>query len=228
MKKYFIFLALSLFSIITLKSQNDNQHQFTLGIQSGYNLGLGFQANITAHNILMDNPLNIRFTFGHTNLNPGSSDDARRIFINNATNGTPEKKGRIIDYRLDFLVPINIADDSFLKVGPRYANFKGNFNYIGGNENFDIVSNQFGFGVGIGKTYAINDVLNLEVNAGFDYFLPNTITGHDTSYSPDDENINGRNDNQNGDIPFTFADADEAINQPKYMPQLMIGINYKL
>ena len=86
-----------------------------------------------------------------------------------------------------------------------------------------MISNQFGFGAGIGKTYAINDVLNIEVNAGFDYFLPNTLTGHDTSYSPDDENINGRNDNQNGDVPFSFADADEAINQPKYMPHLMIG-----
>ncbi|RLD84671.1 MAG: hypothetical protein DRJ07_04635 [Bacteroidetes bacterium] len=70
--------------------------------------------------------------------------------------------------------------------------------------------------------------IDLVVSAGIDYYFPSTLSGHDTSYSPDDQNINTRNDNENNDEPFTYSDADAAINQPKIMPRLMIGINYRL
>ena len=55
--------------------------------------------------------------FGYTQLNPSDALDARHIFINDNTNGTPQKKGRIFDFRLDFLIPVAIADDTFLKIG---------------------------------------------------------------------------------------------------------------
>lgn len=226
MKRFTFFIALAFATFTTLIAQNDSK--LSVGLKTGYNTGLGIQANITLYDFVKDSPFNLRFELGYTSLNPGISPDARRIFINNATNGTPEKKGQTYDYRLDFLIPFDLLNDSFLKIGPRYTNFKGNFNYIGGNENFDVTSNQWGFGVGAGNFFEISKKLNLEVNLGFDYFLSNTLNGHDTSYSPDDENINPRNDNENDNVPFTFDDADTAINQPKYMPHLMIGVNYKL
>lgn len=226
MKKSTFFIALALISLSNLFAQNTSH--YSLGLKSGYNSGLGFQTNITLYDFVKDMPLHLRLELGYTSFNPGIAADARRIFINNATNGTPEKKGQSMDYRLDFLIPFDFLNDSFLKVGPRYSNFKANFNYIGGNENFDVTSNQWGFGVGAGNFFEINEKLNLEVNLGFDYFLNNTLKGHDTSYSPDDENINPRDDNQNGNVEFTFEDADDAVNQPKYMPHLMIGVNYKL
>lgn len=226
MKRFTFFIALAFATFSSLFAQNNTK--YSVGLKAGYNSGLGFQTNITLYDFVKDTPFHLRFELGYTNLNPGISADARRIFINNATNGTPEKKGRTMDYRLDFLIPFDLLNDSFLKVGPRYSSFTGNFNYIGGNENFDITSNQWGFGVGAGNFFEINEKLNLEVNLGFDYFLNNTLKGHDTSYSPDDENINARDDNQNDNVEFTFEDADDAVNQPKYMPHLMIGVNYKL
>lgn len=226
MKRFTFFIALALATCSSLFAQDTSK--FSLGLKAGYNSGIAFQTNITLYDFVQDTPFHVRFELGYTSLNPGISPDARRIFINNATNGTPEKKGYTLDYRLDFLIPVDFLNDSFLKVGPRYSNFKGNFNYIGGNENFDVTSNQWGFGVGAGNMFEISEKLNLELNLGFDYFLSNTLNGHDTSYSPDDENINPRDDNQNNDVEFTFDDADEAINQPKYMPNLMLGINYKL
>ncbi len=47
----------------------------------------------------------------------------------------------------------------------------------------------------------------------------NTVASHDTSYSPDDENINPREDN-------TYEDADNSVNQPKILPRVMFGFNY--
>jgi len=63
---------------------------------------------------------------------------------------------------------------------------------------------------------------------GVDYYFPSTLRGHDTSYSPDNDNVNPHNDNENGDIPFTYKDADKAIKQPRFMPRAMIGVNYSL
>ena len=226
MKKFTFFIALAFTTSLSLLAQDNSK--FSVGLKAGYNSGIGFQTNITLYDFVQDTPFHVRLEFGYTSLNPGISPDARRVFINNATNGTPEKKGQTLDYRLDFLIPFDLLNDSFIKVGPRYTNFKGNFNYIGGNENFDVTSKQWGFGVGAGNFFQINKKIDLEVNLGFDYFLDNTLQGHDTSYSPDDENINPRDDNQNDNVEFTYDDADEAINQPRYMPHLMLGINYKL
>ena len=63
---------------------------------------------------------------------------------------------------------------------------------------------------------------------GADYFFSSALTGHDTSYSPDNDNINARTDNENDNIEFTYKDADNAVNQPKIIPQIMIGLVYKL
>jgi hypothetical protein len=45
--------------------------------------------------------------------------------------------------------------------------------------------------------------------------------GHDTSYSPDGVTVNGKHD-------YTYNDADAAINQPKFLPSLMVGISVGL
>ena len=57
------------------------------------------------------------------------------------------------------------------------------------------------------------------LHAGYDYFFPSDVHGHDTTYNPDDNNVNPRDD-------YKYADVDDAINQPKHMVRLMIGFNY--
>jgi len=223
-----LLFLLFLFTTTVLFAQKDTK--FAIGLKAGYNMGFAVQTNITAYNVMQNIPVHMRFAIGFTSVDPGSATEARRIFINNATNGTPNKKGQVIDYKLDFLVPFKPLQNAYINVGPRYSNFKGNFEYVGGNENFDVTSSQWGFGAGIIDFFKINSKIKLEISAGLDYFIANTLTGHDTSYSPDDENINPREDNQNddNDVDFTFKDANEAINQPKFTPHIMIGLNYKL
>jgi len=200
------------------------------GFLTGYNRGYGIQANVGLTNVGNENPIELRVGLGYTFLNPGNAMDARRIFINNNTNGTPEKSGRSIDYRLDFIFhkPMFGLQHSYIIMGPRGSSFKGNFAYIGGNEDFDVISNQWGLGVGLENRTSLSPKLNLVVAIGLDYYIPSTLTGHDTAYSPDNDNVNARNDNENNDEPFTYKDANEAISQPGFMPYAMLGLTLKL
>ena len=192
---------------------------FSGGVQAGYNGGFGFQVTGTMSNFAMDLPLSIRGAIGYTFLNTGNPLDARKIFINDNTNGTPEKDGHTWDLRLDFMLQTNfLTNNSFLFFGPRYTMFTGNFNFIGGNEFFSVTSNQFGLGGGIETAFRVSNRMNFVVSAGADYFFANNIAGHDTEYSPDGQNINPRN--------YTYDDADKAINQPKIEFRIMSGINY--
>lgn len=203
---------------------------FTVGFLSGYTSGLGFQGNITFNNFVEEFPFQLRLGLGYTLSNPGNAPDARRIFINNATNGVPEKKGSTFDYRFDFLVPASIfkVQNSYLIFGPRYSAYKGNFKFIGGNEDFDVKSKQWGIGLGIEHQFQMTSKLNLVLAYGADYYFSSTLKGHDTSYSPDNDNVNPRKDNQNGDVYFTYKDANEAIKQPKIVPRAMVGISFGL
>lgn len=224
-----LFLLL-IFSTLACAQVLPSESKFALGFSTGYNRGLGFQITATALRPLENLPVQIRFGIGHTSMNPGNSADARRIFINNATNGVPEEKARSFDYRLDFMLDSDFinSDASKIVFGPRYSSFRANFKYVGGNENFDVTSKQFGLGLGYESQFKMTDKLNLLAAIGLDYFFNSTLTGHDTSYSPDDDNVNPRNDNTNGDVPFTFKDANEAIKQPTLMPRVLIGVVYML
>ncbi len=104
-KQRILLLGLSIFlTSINLSSQNNSD--FGISLKTGYNNGVGFRTEFTLFDIVKDTPFHLRFGFGYTNFNPGIASDARKIFINNATNGTPEKNGQTLDYRMDFLVPI--------------------------------------------------------------------------------------------------------------------------
>jgi len=221
---------LLVFISFSIHAQTDQESYFALGLNTGYNRGFGVQLSATALRPLQSLPVQLRFGLGYSKLDPGSAADARRIFINNATNGVPEEKAKTFDYRLDFLWStkmLNLAE-AFWVLGPRYSSYTANFKYVGGNEDFDVTSKQFGIGLGAESHFLISTKLNLVAAAGLDYFFDNTLQGHDTSYSPDNDNVNPRNDNQNNDVQFTYSDADEAVNQPNFMPRVLLGIQLKL
>jgi len=218
-----LFILILLFWGLNTQAQSG---KMSVGLQSGYNGGLGFQPQFTIYNLTKDIKMHLRFAIGYTSLNPGNALDARRIFINDNTSGTPEKSGTDFNFRMDFLLPTNILNNSYINFGPRYSSFKGDYKFIGGNEFFDVTSTQWGLGLGAGNFFKINKTINLEISVGADYYFPSTLTGHDTSYSPDNENINPRTDENNE--PYTYDDADAVINQPKFVPRLMLGINYQL
>jgi hypothetical protein len=217
-------------SVLYSQDKTGTPLKFSAGFVTGYNRGYGFQGNLAAWNFDKGFPFHLRFGLGYTILNPGNATDARRIFVNNATNGTPEKKGHSMDYRLDFMVPKTVfnIENSYLVFGPRFSTFMGDFKYVGGNEDFEVKSHQWGIGADIENRFRMVKNVDFVLVYGLDFYFPATLTGHDTSYSPDNDNINPKNDNQNENIPFRYKDADQAINQPMIMPHIMIGINFLL
>jgi hypothetical protein len=189
----------------------------------GYGQGPGFMLNTTVSDFAKGFPLDVRFGLTYTSLDPGDALAARRVFINDATNGTPEEDGRTWDLRCDLLYDLELFVNSrtFLVLGPRYSRFKGSFHYVGGNEQFDVTSRQWGIGAGMEGHYRLNSRrrLDLVVSAMLDYYFPAGLSGHDTTYNPHGSDVNPRGG-------YDWDDADAAINQPELVPRLMVGINY--
>jgi hypothetical protein len=194
---------------------------FSSGIMFGYSGGTGFQIDGMVSNFAQGFPLKMQGAIVYSRVNPGNSLDARRVFINDNTNGDPEKNGSKWDFRLDFLYQVHWINlkELYFYGGPRYSHFNAHFDFVGGNEEFDINTNQWGWGIGVRADFPITRKLDFVTATGTDYYLNNKISGHDTSYSPDGENVNARNN-------YDYDDADDAINQPKLQLRLLIGVNY--
>lgn len=219
MKRYWKVLFLVCFGFLgaSLPQNFSSKASFAIGFQGGYSNGIGFQGNFLVRNLAEGFPLDIKLGIGYSFLDPGNPIDTRKIFINDATNGVPEKAGRIIDFRADFLN--KALARTYFYAGPRLAVFTGNFNFVGGNEDFDITSSQWGAGIGVENYFRMTPLLDLVFNFGYDYFFLSTLYGHDTSYSPDGQDVNARRD-------FTYTDADNAVNQPKHKIKAMVGLSY--
>jgi hypothetical protein len=168
-------------------------------------------------------PVTARLGIGYTSLDAGEPWDARSVFINDATNGVPQEKGHIWSFDLDvlFLVSVLSLPRSYLYGGVRHARFTGNFKFVGGNEDFDVTSSHWGLGAGLDTYFWVSRSFDLVLSAGLDYFFSSRLTGHDTSHSPDESNVNARND-------YTYTDADTAVGRPKLEPLLMLGMRYNL
>ena len=74
-------------------------------------------------------------------------------------------------------------------------------------------------GVGLENHFAIRPGLDLVLGGGYDFYADGTLHGHDTSYEPDGDHVNPRED-------YTCEDADEAIEQPKHEVRAMIGLSF--
>jgi len=197
--------------------------EFSIGAVAGYNGGPAVKVSGRVSDFAQGFPLAVEAAMGYTSRDPGDPLEARRIFINDNTNGTPESKGWVWNARLDFLYKVRMLglQDVSVFVGPRYSMFTGDFVYVGGNEDFEVTSNQWGIGLGAKASFPMGKKFSFTVEAGFDYFFSSTLYGHDTSYSPDGVTINGNHD-------YTYKDADTAINQPRFIPAVMLGISFGL
>jgi hypothetical protein len=81
------------FALTPVLHAQDGGPQFAAGGQLGYTAGLGIRAHLAAASFAQGFPLQARLGLSYAATAPGHALDARRIFINNATNGTPEQSG---------------------------------------------------------------------------------------------------------------------------------------
>lgn len=62
---------------------------------------------------------------------------------------------------------------------------------------------------------------SLVLSGGGEYFFSGRLTGHYTSYSPDGDDVNPRED-------YDYSDADDAVGQPTWRPVALFGVRYRL
>ncbi|GMV06998.1 MAG: hypothetical protein AMXMBFR53_32730 [Gemmatimonadota bacterium] len=194
------------------------QPVFAYGGLAGYQDGVAVQGFVTAREIAPGLPVEVRLRVGRTSVEAGSSSQARRVFINNATNGTPVESGRTWDLGLDLMV--RRGERSRLWAGLRQSRFLANFKYVGGNEDFDVTSRHWGVAAGAEAAYPLGRRLELVVSGGGEYYFPSRLQGHDTSYAPDGDHVNPRED-------FTYDDADAAVGQPRWRPVVLVGVSWR-
>jgi len=224
-----IFLIVSAFIFITVEVSSQTapplaaNPKYSLGVLFGYTGNFGINASGTISEFSYDIPLSIKFSGGYNIREAGNPLDARKIFINDNTNGDPDESAHSIDLRLDFAYPINIFSirKSLLYLGPRYSMHTSTFDFVGGNEFFDITTSQFGLGAGLETYFGISPNLSFVFSGGFDYYFDSQIGGHDSFYNPDGTDISGREG-------FTYQDAAKSINQPKYEFRFLAGLSFGL
>ncbi len=193
------------------------------GVTGGWNTGLGVDASATFEHFTRDLPLSARFTLGWHASDAGDPYAARRIFINDNTNGDPTKSADSWLLRFDLMFPAFHLGGQQVDVfaGPRHAIYNAHYDFVGGNEVFDIGSDPWGLGVGAESRFAMGPTTTFLMQAGFDWYGKTTIEGHDTAYLPSGDNVNPRND-------YTWSDADRAIGQPRWEVVAMMGIRFRL
>lgn len=197
--------------------------KYFLDIQTGYTNNFAISVSGTIADFTYDVPLAIKFGMSYNFRDAGDPWAARKIFINDNTDGDPQKSAHSFDFRMDFAYPINIfpVRKTYLYAGPRLSFYTATFEFVGGNEFFDIQSTQFGLGTGLETHLGISQNLSFVISGAFDYFFDSELGGHDTFYNPDGTDISGR-------LDYTYDDADEAISQPNYEVRLMVGLCFSL
>lgn len=219
-------IAFALYANVSIGQQApsfSSAPKYFLDIQTGYTNYFAVSVSGTIADFTYDVPLAIKFGISYNLRDAGDPWAARKIFINDNTDGDPQKSGHSFDFRMDFAYPINIfpVRRTYLYAGPRLSFYTATFEFIGGNEFFDIESTQFGLGTGLETHLGISQNLSFVISGAFDYFFDSEIGGHDTFYNPDGTDISGR-------LDYTYEDADEAIDQPNYVIRLMVGLSFGL
>ncbi len=197
--------------------------KYFLDIQTGYADYFSISASGTIADFTYDVPLAIKFGISYNINNAGDPWAARKIFINDNTDGDPTKSGHSFNLRLDFAYPVNLfpVRRTYLYAGPRLSFYTATFEFVGGNEFFDIQTTQFGLGAGLEVHLGMSQNLSFIISGGVDYFFDSEIGGHDTFYSPDGTEISGR-------LDYTYDEADQAIGQPDFVVRLMVGLSFAL
>ncbi len=194
---------------------------FTGEVFTGYFAGVGLHVAATVNHFADGFPFQLRLGLGYAWVPTGDAMRARRVFIDQATNGSPRGHGKMWDARVDILMPIKLFSlkRSRFFVGARKASYNAYFEYIGGNETFDVISKPWGVGGGLETSFALSPRVDMIVTAGADYYFRSLLTGHDTYYRPNGDDLNAKED-------FTYKDADEAIAQPNLNTRIMFGVAY--
>jgi hypothetical protein len=195
------------------------------GLGIGMKGGFSYRGTFGISDFARGFPFGLELGVSYSGIDPGDPVKARHIFINDNTNGTPQKDGWTWDARMDFMYNLRLQNVKglYLHAGPRLSHFTADFNYVDGNEDFEVTSTQWGIGVGAKGVFAVSPYLDFTIAAGLDGYFPGTLYGHGTTYTPDNLNVNAK-EIENTNTKFTYSDAAKAVTAPKLQPVFLIGL----
>ncbi len=200
-------------------SKSVNAGQFQGNLNLGTIGGPGVQLGGTVANFTSELPISARLLLGYHSASAGDPYIARQVFINDNTNGTPTDNAHTWQFRFDLIFPIFQLgpQEIFLFGGPRHCRYTANFNYVGGNENFDVKANPWGGGLGLETRFKISNKTSFQIQVGMDYYQDVQLTGHDTAYTPEGDHVNPRDG-------YDYSSADAAVDQPDIEILAMFGL----
>jgi len=174
-------------------------------------------------------PLGVEVELGYSWSDTGDAILARRVFINDQTGGNDaaQSSGGTLDLGLNATYPLNKTYGKvkfFMFGGPRYARWDVRHEYVGGNEDFDVVSHVWGLGGGLRGVMPLSEHFSAILQLSLDYYPRSSIYGHDATYYPDNHNINARTNTQG--YTYMYEDAERATAVPHVRPRVMIGIQF--
>jgi len=214
-------LAPVLFAVASLSAHPARGMELSAGAFAGYQNGFGVHAVGTAGNLIKNVPLGVDLGLGVTWVNAGDPYLARAVFVNDATNGTPQTSASVWDFQLDVVWFLRIPglEQTGVYLGPRLSLYSGDFHYVGGNEDFTVTSNNWGVGAGFRGAIPLSKHWGLAFSAGLDWFPVLTYYAHDTTYSSNGYSVNPK-------ANYTFSSAYAAINQPYVVPSILVGVSW--
>jgi hypothetical protein len=90
--------------LLTSAAEPARATRFSVGALAGLRAGAGVEANVMLRDFAQGFPMAMRMAAGYSRREAGKAQEARRIFINDATNGTPEEKRALLDVHRQFQV----------------------------------------------------------------------------------------------------------------------------
>jgi hypothetical protein len=214
-------LWLAVAVVLASEPQAADAAGWNAGLSLGMKGGFSYSGSFGVTDFARGFPFGLDFSATFSSINPGDATRARRIFVNQNTNGSPEKTGSTWDLRMDFMYNLRLQSVKglYLFAGPRVSFFAGDFKFVDGNEDFEVTTTQWGVGVGARGVFSISQVIDLTLTAGVDGYFPSSLYGHSTLYSPDDNNVDPKE-------TFKYKDAAAAINTPRIQPVFLMGLAY--
>ncbi|HKJ85786.1 MAG TPA: hypothetical protein VKA06_06905 [Spirochaetia bacterium] len=191
-------------------------------IHVGYRNDLAFELGFRLSEFSPELPVTATASGGYVRqVAAGNADDARSIFINDGTAGSPSEYGESWFYGISLGYELLASETFRLEAfGTGRQNiYNAYFIFTGGNEAFRVTTTQFGVGGGASLILGAGpDEVGFSLNSGVDYYFPSRIDSHGTFfYTPDGTDERPRND-------YTYEDADASINQPVLRPYVSLGI----
>jgi hypothetical protein len=201
-------------------------------LMGGYYDGPSVSGTIGLANIFEKVPVGFEVELGYSWTPAGDGILARRVFINDATGGDndAQSSGGVLDFGFNATYPL-IQSYGPIKFyvfgGPRIGHYDVRWDYVGGDEDFDIVSWVYGLGGGLRGTMPLGKSFLAVMQLGVDYYPRSAIYGHDATYYPNDSNVNARTATSPPvGYTWTYADAEAATTVPHIRPRVMVGIQF--